>query len=246
MNQTDSITDAPESSEKKRLDGFSLKIIACASMVADHTAKFLHAKGIAEIIFSGLIGRMAFPLFCFLLSEGFFHTHNVKKYIARIFIFAVLSEIPFNLMYGCWFFPEHQNTLFTLGTGLLLFCLLDVIRKKPLLAVRSAVLQIASIAGFAVLSWLLKFDYGFMGILCLACFYYFNGAMMKKRIDACFWGCLMLNLDLFSEIGAFLAMIPVSLYSGKRGRATTARGKLAFYIFYPAHLLILAALTLLP
>lgn len=234
-----------------RLSGFDLKLIACITMVLDHSSKFFHLRGAAELILSDIAGRIAFPLFCFLLTEGYFHTHNVRKYTAHVLFFAVISEVPFNLMYGSWFFPEHQNTLFTLGLGLIMFRLLTAIRTHDCSLTRSFLLQAAAVAGCAAAAYFLRLDYGWMGILCLTCFYYFNGVMMKNKLDACFWGCLMLNLDLFGEAGAFLAMIPVALYNGERGRQLTPEGaraaavKYAFYIFYPAHLALLAVLAYL-
>lgn len=231
------------------LSGFDLKVIACISMVSDHAAKFFHLRGAAELIFSSIVGRIAFPLFCFLLTEGYFHTHDVKKYTARVLLFALLAEIPFNLMCGSWFFPEHQNTMFTLGLGLIMFQLISAVREHAFAPLPSAFLQTAVIAGCSLASYALHLDYEWMGILCLACFYYFNGVMMKKKTDACFWGCLMLNLNLFDDVGAFLAMIPVALYNGSRGRQlTSAHGhaavaKYAFYVFYPAHLLLLALIA---
>lgn len=238
-------------SRAARLSGFDLKLIACISMVLDHTCKFFHMRGAAELILSDIAGRIAFPIFCFLLVEGYFHTHNVRKYTAHILFFAVLSEIPFDLMYGSWFSPKHQNTLFTLGLGLIMFRLLSAVREHGFRLIRSSLLQAAAVAGCAAAAYFLHLDYGWMGILCLACFYYFNGAMMVRKTDACFWGCLMLNLNLFGDAGAFLAMIHVSLYDGSRGKQLTAGTrrssavKYAFYLFYPAHLLLLAALAYL-
>ncbi len=243
MNHADMSFPAAAHTGSRRLSGHALKLIACLSMVCDHTVKFFHFKGVLSLILSGILGRIAFPLFCFLLTEGYFHTRSWKKYVGRVLIFALISEIPFNLMYGHASFPGHQNTMFTLALGLILFRVLTAVSARPFSAVRSAVLQLSAIAGFAAAAYFLRLDYGFMGILCLACFYYFDGGMMKKRVDACFWGCLSLNLNLFGDAGAFLSMIPVAMYSGRRGGTGSRTEQIGFYLFYPAHLAVLALLA---
>lgn len=118
------------------ISGSTLKLIAVISMFIDHTGAtvlraILNHPGITANPFwfpfwktiysySRSIGRIAFPIFCFLIVEGFTHTRNVWKYAMRMFLFALLSEIPFDLaLKGGWYNPDKQNVYFTLLIGLL-------------------------------------------------------------------------------------------------------------------------------
>ena len=104
-----------------------LHIIAMTLMLMDHLwATLLPARE-----WLTCAGRVAFPIFAFMAVEGYFHTRSFKKYILRMLLFAVLSEIPFDLMYGgTWFYPVHQNVLWTFLLGLLGVWLMEQVRKK--------------------------------------------------------------------------------------------------------------------
>ena len=102
-------------------DTFKLKMLAVISMSIDHTGAVL----MPDCIWLRIIGRLAFPIYCFLLVQGFRNTSNIKKYIGRLALFAVVSEIPFNLaFYGTIIAEEFRNVFFTLLLGLLLLNLL--------------------------------------------------------------------------------------------------------------------------
>ena len=106
-----------------------------------------------------LIGRVSFPIFCFLLVEGFLHTHDRKKYALRLFLFALVSEIPFDLaIMGRLFDPVHQNIFFTLLIGLLAMMLCDYFRMQAQPVAQVLVLILAM-----VLAWALHTDYGYPG-----------------------------------------------------------------------------------
>ena len=109
-----------------------LHIIAMTFMLMDHLwATLLPAQD-----WLTCVGRLAFPIFAFMAVEGYFHTHSFKKYILRLLLFAVLSEIPFDLMYGgTWFYPFHQNVIWTLLIGLAGIHLMEKTRKKQKLTI---------------------------------------------------------------------------------------------------------------
>lgn len=227
---------------KHTLTGNQLKGIACVSMVLDHFAKVFHGQlsPVLYIVLDGILGRIAFPVFCFLLAEGYFHTRNLRRYMVRMLLLALVSEIPFNLaMSGHFSDPGWQNTIFTLLLGLCMYAVLDMVRGKGTMDHRiSILLQILVLAVFALAAWALRLDYDFFGIGALACFYYLNGRICQRPVLADAWACIC----LFQEPADFLSLLPISAYGNTRGRAGM---KYFFYIFYPAHLTLLVLLHLL-
>lgn len=224
---------------RNRLTGSELKLIGCASMLIDHFAKCFDFTGTANLICCHLIGRLAFPIFAFLLVEGFLHTRHMKRYFLSLFLFAVLSELPYDLAINGSgrLFPEFtcQNTLFTLTLGLLM---LNCIKKaEALYANRTSAYTLISVPGILVIlvfgaaCQLLHLDYGFIGMACIGAMYLFRATYN----GAAFWGCICLNLEFFTMPGAFLSLLPLSLYDGTRGKQM----KYFFYLFYPLHLLLL-------
>ena len=115
----------------KILNALDLKLLAMALMFCDH----LWATLLPSQQWLTNLGRLAFPIFAFQIAEGYFHTHDVKKYLKRLFFFALLSEIPFNLMTaGALINPFQQNVLFTFCLGILLFRFLDRMKEKSLMS----------------------------------------------------------------------------------------------------------------
>lgn len=227
-------------SNENRIPQFTaraLKWIACLCMLADHTAKCFSLHGVSFFLLSDLIGRITFPIFCMLLAEGFFHTHSRLRYILRIMVLALISELPYDLvLQGKMWDWTAQNTCFTLLLGLLMFSLLEMVRLNQTLDYRiGAVLQISIIALFAVFAIFVCADYQANGIAALAVFYY---ASSNRRGTTAAAACLCLNVWQFYNAGAFLSVLPLSRYSGRRGAITRA-GQYAFYLFYPMHLLLL-------
>ena len=171
-----------------------------------------------------LVGRLAFPLFCFLLVEGFLHTSNVKKYALRLALFALVSEVPFDLaVFGTLFDPKHQNVFFTLLIGLLVMIAADRFREKVWVQV------VIYAAGMAA-GLLLQTDYGYKGVLLIIILYIFR---YERKTQA-----LAGALTISWELTAPLAFLPILAYNGKRGLSM----RYFFYWFYPVHLLILCAL----
>ena len=204
-----------------------LKLIACVTMFIDHVG----AVFFPHHLWLRVIGRLAFPIYCFLLAEGAHYTKNPMKYALRLFAGLLLAEIPFDLaLYGnlSW---AHQSVMFTL---LLAFLMAMVMRKLPLIG------KVLVVIPFYFAAELLHTDYGGLGIIMAAVFLISRELPEKTLFQAT--GLALVNLAYFStsfiQPAAVAAMIPIRLYSGKKA----TRSKLlqwAFYLFYPAHLLIL-------
>ena len=118
---------SPTAATRFDLSAAALHILAMALMLMDH----LWATLLPAQEWLTCAGRVAFPIFAFMAVEGYFHTHDLKKYTLRLLLFALLSEIPFDLMYGgTWFYPVHQNVIWTLLLGILGIHLMETVRKK--------------------------------------------------------------------------------------------------------------------
>ena len=219
-------------SRYQRLDGTVLKLIACLSMFIDH---------LGAVCFSGMmgfriIGRLAFPIYCFLLVEGAVHTRNMKKYILRMGIFALISEVPFDLaFYHRLVYTGHQNVFFTLGLGLLAIWFLE--HPIEQLDIPDVLYKLLVIIAAGLIAEFFNTDYGFTGIAVICIFYYLRGQPQLKYPIAVILLAAMGGVEVY----AVLALIPILLYNGQRGRQTKEM-QYGFYIFYPAHLLLIAAL----
>ena len=221
----------------KGLSGSTLKIIAMVTMLIDH----IGAAVLARMIIAGnvelydtyrvlrMMGRIAFPIFCFLLVEGFCYTRNAKKYAARLCLFAVISEVPFDLAFASKVLEfEYQNVFFTLAIGLLTIMAYKKVAESAIenpMTKWFLQLAVAVTGGFA--AELLKTDYGMLGVVVIVAFY----AVRAYRGAQIAMGCIL----FVENITALLAFVPVWLYNGTRGLNV----KWLFYVFYPAHLLVL-------
>lgn len=201
-----------------------------------------------------LIGRMAFPLYAFMLAQGFLYTKNWKKYLARVAVFAVLSEIPFNLISGGkLFYPAAQNTMVTMCLGLLCMKGLAAVEKwtegisfgdengyciQKVDRVCKAVLQIIINMGILLFGMfaaeILCADYGAYGILLIAVFCYFRYRIVEQMGIGCLLLGMMYNFSIYAP-ASWIAFFFINRYNGERGR------KLGMvpYAFYPLHLLAL-------
>jgi len=233
----------------------SLHIMAMAFMLCDH---LWGTSFVNHDVFT-CIGRLAFPIYAFLIAEGYFHTGNLKKYAARLFLFALLSELPFNLMMsGSLFFPLHQNVLWSFLISIGLIHWNETVKEKQVwkrILVGIASLCIAYIGGIITFV-----DYYGAGILMVLTFYFFRGRKWWNYLGQllCLWylNCEMLggfgyevtlfgNTYFLARQGiALLALIPIWLYDGKQGYHSKPL-QLIYYAFYPLHLLILGVLNLL-
>lgn len=202
-----------------------------------------------QISLMNLIGRIAFPIFAFQISEGYLHTKNLKKYFLRLFLFALISQIPFMLFYSVYTNSFTLNIFFTLFVGLLAIFLYDKITHFSFSLIQNKnakhSLGFLVVLLLGVFLELCHFDYGFFGIAIIFLFYLFRKnklAMVISFILACVlkygipyfqsdFNLWYIWLTLFTILPIFL----ISLYNKKQG----PKVKYLLYFFYPVHLLIL-------
>lgn len=224
------------------LSGSHIKLLAVLTMLLDHLATFwwcrlpefqivLFSIGRREVtlyILLRMVGRLAFPLFAFLIVQGFLHTRSHRRYGINLAVFALLSEIPWNLVHGGRLFFPTQNVFFTLLLGYLGICAIERYREqwKPLLG---------CLLGLLVVSVFLRADYGCSGYGFILLLY----ALRENRILQGIIGSCVLG----SRWIAGMAFIPINLYNGQRGFVKGPVWKYAFYLFYPLHLLAIWWLT---
>ncbi len=232
-----------------------LRIVACVAMLIDHIGL---TWNISEL---RIIGRIAFPIFAFLLVNGYRHTRNLNKYILRLGIFALLSEIPFDLFLSHKPFNfGNQNIFFTLFLGLVMISLVDILKKKCVL------LTPIPVAVFCFAAMVIDCDYGYLGILTVLAFHLFYGNDAKNRTLLLFaiaiissWQAVSYNtaeliinqtgFDLrdirvlkpfffphpaYTQIYRIFALVPIFLYNGKKGKTPKSKtaAKILQYGFY--------------
>lgn len=221
------------------MSGTVLKILACLAMLSDHIAAVIPnaIPGIRDVLFAigpkeitlyyimRSIGRTAFPIFAFLIAEGYAHTKDRRKYAVNLFLFALISEIPFNLAFSGELLYARQNVMFTLLLGYLGICCVENFRATK------QKMQLLILCALFIISIFLKVDYGCFGFGFTILLHLLQ---QNKIIMAIIGTCLLPN----RWVGG-AAFIPICLYNGKRGFATGPVAKYAFYLFYPLHLLLL-------
>lgn len=225
------------------LSGAGLKLIAIISMLADHVNKALiypyleSNHGFLAFISDvfDIIGRIAFPLFCFMLVEGYFKTRNRKKYLLNLLLFGVISEVPFDMFTTASFFNMNwNNVMFTLALVLVTVWIIDTLKEK--MQKRSKALwylvSILIVLGMCIVSMSLSLDYEHHAILIGYFFYLFH----DMPVFAIPFG----YASMFKEPWALLGFGLTLTYNGERGK----QHKMLYYWFYPVHLLILGLLRL--
>ena len=231
------------------INALELKILAMAFMFCDHMwATVIHGHD-----WLTCIGRLAFPIFAFQIAEGYAHTHDPKAYRRRMLIWALISEIPFNMMTGGGMInPFHQNVMFTFWLALLL--LKPIERAKQ----RGGVLGALAFLGWTLLGFvvgtLTMVDYFGYGILMVILFYMTRTSAAGKLVQllAMYYinvemmGGLVYPVELLGREWlipqqgfAMLALIPIWLYNGEQGPYNKTIRR-ACYAFYPCHILILS------
>lgn len=243
------------------LTGNQLKAIAAVCMLVDHTTKILlipltlwltggrwpeEMQALCHQLLYP-VGAVSFPLFCFLFAEGYTHTRNKKKYLLRLTVFALISELPFDLAFfsplakdaGTFpFYWDYQNVLFTFLLGFVTLSAIDCVRPHH------RILRRLAHAGIAIASWffaqyVLRADYQGYGLALIVVLYLLRGSRNRQLLG-------MLAVTLLAKPGRYplsflAALFLIWLYNGQRGEKNTGY---FFYIFYPAHLLVLHLLEL--
>jgi len=236
--------------EKRDTSGFALKMIAIITMAIDHIGAIIVENMAAQKQAQALwtldswlrgIGRLAFPLFCFFIVEGFHYTHDRRRYAVRLGIFAVISEVPFDLAFnGGPFNIYDNNVMWTLLLGLLAIWALDSLFKKireKFSGSAATVLDIVSIAAVVLAvdlieDYALNSDYGASGVVAIIIMYLLGTHKLIGFALAVIWLGFTCG---HSEWYALADLLPLYFYHGRQGR----KMKYFFYIFYPAHLLVI-------
>ena len=208
------------------LSGSSLKVIAMVTMVIDHTACYFVSGGWEYECMRG-IGRIAFPIFAFLIAEGYRHTRRKWDYGRNLLIFAFISEIPWMLLHT----DGSHNVLFTLLAGLCCIAILDKLKSHK-------ILPLLFILVIALATSTLNTDYGIQGVALVLMFYLFKDKPLLQLLFA-----LPLFYD-FHPLGILASLGIINLYNGERGFIKGAYSKFLFYAFYPCHLMVIWALLL--
>lgn len=218
-----------------------LKLLACITMLLDHIGATVYPSMALRII-----GRVAFPIYCFALCQGFYHTRSKAKYLLRLGICAVVTEPFFDLLFSGGFTWEYQNVLVTLFLGLLMAMLMEK-TDKPLL-------KLLIIVPFYFAAELLHTDYAGAGILTVALFILTQNKKWALPLQIVGLTLIQLYLDSFPvnvlgmsipiQLFAVGAMVPIAMYSGKK--LTHSRVvQWCFYLFYPVHIFALLVFILI-
>lgn len=228
------------------MNAFVLKIIACFTMFIDH---------VGYIVFDGhsswfnYVGRLAFPIFAFQISEGYIHTHDVKKYLLRLILFAFISQIPFLLFHSIINNELGLNVIFTLFLGLIAIIIYDKYNK--FVGVFSAII-------FGIIAHFLNSDYSFYGVGITFLFYVFNknkcllaiSFIIATLMQYSYLILVYYNYGFEFLKNVFIIYLPyfictifsiiiILCYNKKKGPST----KYFFYLFYPLHMILIYILS---
>lgn len=237
---------------RRGLTGNQLKVLGIVAILVDNMGAVVIQGGILHAadrtLYQGIVatqsghvwiiagqvcrylGRLAFPIFAYLVAEEFVRTRNRGRYALRMMLFAVLSEVPFDLaVYGTVFYPYYQNMLFTLFFGIMVIMVMEYTRNLGL--------QFAALGVGCAVSWVFQADYNIIGVLLIAAMYWFR----HNDIAQLAVGVVLCAVESVSYYCvSALAFVPIVLYNGRRGAFQL---KYLFYVFYPAHLLVLYGLA---
>lgn len=217
---------------------FMLKMIACITMFLDHIK---YAIPQTRCFATQYLGRIAFPLFAFLIGEGYCHTSNLKKYQTRLILFALISQIPFMLFRTLVGSYLMLNILFTLFLGLIAIMVFDKLDKKYWIS-------IPIVIGIIYFGKLVNVDYSWFGVATVYVLYFFRNQPLLRIFAMAildfmyYYNRLVIHFSIPNLTSYLFTILPVFLllfYHGKLGKKT----KYFYYIFYPLHMLILFAIS---
>lgn len=236
------------------LSANALKLIAAAAMLIDHIAWCFVGKYSVLGQVMHIIGRLTAPIMCFFIAEGFYYTKNIKKYLVRLGIFAVISWFPYVFLEkstfpvyfygGQIFIIPYQSVIYTLFLGLLTLVIIHSEKLKkplkiPLLAIVTALSFLGDWPVFAIV-WIVIFD-AFRGNFKMQAVFFSASSVIMLIL---FYGIVQQAslMEYFFQFGVLLAVIPLHFYNGKRGKGGFS--KWFFYVFYPLHMLILGIMKI--
>lgn len=228
------------------MNNSSLKTIAIVTMLIDHIGAIL----LPQFFVLRMIGRIAFPIFAFLLVEGMFRTSDQKRYLTRLFMFALISEVPYDFgFFNQVFTIEHQNIFFTLFLGLCAMMIVEQVKRKVEDTAGQLIASGFIVVGIGVISEFLHTDYGFVGIVTILLFYFLRGDRVRALLAVggfhIFIGLASAGFpDITNAAYAVQALAALSMpllyfYNGQKGWSL----KYVFYYFYPVHILVLAGIN---
>ena len=248
---------------KKGLSVSSLKFIAMAAMLLDHIGLVLIENGYlasfkdTDVTLSTLplfwvnfviriIGKLAFPIYAFLIVEGYKHTKDIRKYLIRLLVFGMISEVPFDFAYRSAISLNAQNVIFTLTIGLVAIITWDGILGKDedgnrnnyfLVSGKKQFLTIFSLLLYVAFATFFRVDYYGFGVAIVWAMYVFKDSIIYRNVIT----GVLLAMGGPLDIGGLLAFIPIKYYNGEKGLNL----KYLFYAFYPLHLLMLVGIKYL-
>ena len=223
------------------LNSYQLKYIALVSMIIDHRAVVFKSE-LAEPVYLTMrcLGRISFPLFCFVLVEGFFHSSDRNRYLGRLILFTVLSEIPFDLALkgSIWNVLHHpswgtvmdwsaQNVFLTLSLGFAAMMVMDRYENDSPRILLTLIL-------FSLAGEFLRCDYGSTGVATILLFYLVRKYGRLPLIGA-YIPLLAMGIYSRTQLFCILSYPLLEGYNGEKGRGA----RYLFYIAYPAHLILL-------
>lgn len=208
-------------------------------MLIDHIGYVLFPN----ILILRIIGRLSFPLFAFLIAEGYHYTRSVDKYMLRLFVFALISEIPFDLAFHGELLEFHgQNIFFTLLLGLIAIKSYDYLRDKNI------ALAVISVFATCLISFYFKTDYYVFGVLIIFAFNKLRNAPKGKLVVNAILLLLLTSVIALSkgeftllstyQLFSIISLGLIYLYNGQSGKKLNNL-KYVFYSFYPVHLLVI-------
>ena len=229
---------------KKCLSNFDLKLIAIITMTIDHIGIVF---GTPFYNFLRAVGRLSFPIFAFLITEGYVHTKSFSKYFLRLLVLAVISEVIYDyVFFGSFVYRGANNIFFTLALGLLTLFLLDkskglinrYFKDKVDLVIILPITYLLIVVIMGLMGEFLNFSYGMLGILVISFFYLFKDnfalIVISVSLSTLILGEGMQYFSLFS-------LILIYFYNKKLGK----KSKLFFYLYYPLHILVLGVIKML-